>query len=135
MKANDLMVGDWFQNPLGYPYKVKSIKCYNADKEDEYYKVLGVNKGTEASFDVINAEPIPLSPEILEKNGFKKEGSWFVIEDDYYDVSIRQITESIWRVKYCNIEFSAFDSTLHIGFVHELQHALRLCGVKHDIIL
>ncbi len=131
MKAEELMIGDWvmpLRECIGKPCQVVSIDgetntCWI--DSDEYSGLLSCS----------DVERIPLTPEILEKNGFKKEGSWFVIEDDYYDVSIREITDSIWRVKYCNTEFSVFDCVLHIAFIHELQHALRLCGIEKEIVI
>lgn len=140
MKANELMIGDWFQNPLGFPYKVKSIKCYNADKEDERYEVCGANKSAEASFDVINAEPIPLTPEILEKNGFRKDETdkyhpVFLLSEDYFDVTIEEETDSIWRLEYTNCEAPLPFCRNLVCSVHELQHALRLCGIDKEIVL
>lgn len=114
MKSEDLMPGDW-------------VNYRNTDDgHAPYLEPIRITKDDfvldEATFFNAHLEPIPLTPEILEKNGFKKEGSWFNTEDDYYDVSIREITDNIWRVKYCDTEFSV----IHIEFVHELQHALRL---------
>ena len=131
MKASELAFGDWvmpLRKSIKKPCQVVSIDrgtntCWI--DSDEYSGLLSCS----------DVERIPLTPEILEKNGFKKEGSWFIIEDDYYDVSIREITDSIWRVKYCNTEFSAFVSVLHIAFIHELQHALRLCGIEKEIVI
>lgn len=136
MRPEELMIGDWFQNPLGFPYKVKSIKCYNADKEDEHYEVYGANKSAEASFDVINAEPIPLTPEILEKNGFEQYGwtGWW-LEDDYYNVNAHEISDSIWVVRYECTEMNTPYTQATIGYIHELQHALRLCGIEKEIVL
>lgn len=133
MKAEELMIGDWVfctYPSIKKPFRVEEIRTVG----DNELKII-ISDEMRLVFQERYIEPISLTPEILEKNGFKKEGSWFIIEDDYYDVSIKEITDSIWRVKYCNTEFSAFDSVLHIAFVHELQHALKLCGIDKEIVI
>ena len=146
MKVEELMVGDLLRVnkegvciPKGTIVTVRAIDSTNKLEPKgligaascESVEDRSINGGVWVDF----LEPIPLTSEILEKNGFKKEGSWFVIEDDYYDVSIGEITDSIWRVEYCNMEFSVFDCILHIASVHELQHALKFCGVDKEIVI
>lgn len=146
MKANEIQIGDYLfvakDNLCIRKGTIVEIRGIDADDKLEGKNLIGSTHCRPLDKDQFEGgiwldylEPIPLTPEILEENGFKKEGSWFIIEDDYYDVSIREITDSIWRVKYCNTEFSAFDSVLHIAFIHELQHALRLCGISKEIVL
>ena len=134
ISIHDAMVGDYLQNTNGNVGKVVGIELYDG-AIDEYDVAMRYSDNSTCYTSPKLLQPIPLTPEILEKNGFKKEGRYFIIEDDYYDVSIREITDSIWRVKYCNTEFSAFDCILHIAFIHELQHALRLCGIEKEIVL
>jgi hypothetical protein len=136
MKAEDLMLGDWVH------YKVDLGKDGIYEKYIQITNIYGCDVNCELrEYEIIsglrmdNLYPIPLTLEILEKNGFKKEGNQFVIENDYYDVSIREITDSIWRIKYCNTEFSVFDCVLHIASVHELQHALKFCGIDKEIVI
>lgn len=131
ISIHDVMVGDYLQNTNGNVGRVIGVQPYNQAPSEI---IMSYNGGTCFS-DVKMLNPISLTAETLEKNGFKREGRYFIIEDDYYDVSIREITDSIWRVKYCNTEFSTFDSILHIAFIHELQHALRLFGIEKEIVL
>lgn len=136
MTEKDVMVGDWFRfryTTISNREVVHTFRISQIENQLGQYYVWGDGLGRMCHPE--NLEPVSLTQEILEKNGFKKEGSWFIIEGDYYDVSIKEITDSIWRVKYCNTEFSALDCVLHIAFVHELQHALRLCGISKDITL
>lgn len=84
-------------------------------------------------------EPIPLTPEILEKNGFEDVGQdiyqyeekpyyiWW--ESDRYRLGIYK-DESDYE-KECFGEVMR----LPIIYVHELQHALRLCGIEKKIEL
>ena len=115
MEANELMIGDWVRIHSDIcPERVSILK-------------FGVD---------VNCEPIPLTAEILEKNGFKEKGVFYCLDTfDYYGLYICEITESIWRVQFYNHECSAFDSIICVGYVHELQHALRLCGIDKEIVL
>lgn len=135
MKANELMVGNWvlWKNKKVQIARVSGI-VYSFGHIDVTLAHCNDDNLLE-THDIKSVSPIPLTSDVLEKNGFKKEGRWFIIEDDYYDVSIKEITDSIWRVKYCNTEFSAFDCVLHVAFVHQLQNALRLCGIEKEIEL
>ena len=95
-------------------------------------------------------EPIQLTPEILEKNGFHKQDNYYVITDipkanSFWNIKIRFATEHptyVKRIEIGNVDGSdAINinmSTIGSGkiyYVHELQHALKLCGIKKEIIL
>ena len=68
-------------------------------------------------------EPIPLTAEILEKNGFVLDGeSWWYKDFRIVLSSSKGVSLVCGRqIKFC--------------YVHELQHALRLCGIDKEIIL
>ena len=86
------------------------------------------------------ATPISLTPEILEKNGFENIGDdtyqleekpcWFWVDffrHTYgceHDTSTHEYEDDEHRLKLYGIPS-----------VHELQHALRLCGIEKEIIL
>ena len=79
-------------------------------------------------------KPIPLTPEILEKNGLeidKYKGGFFPAcfkEDENYDVEIEMKGEEIaWSIN-CGEYWIK-----RLNYVHELQHALRLCGINKEI--
>ena len=111
MKATDLMIGDW-------------VKCGR-----RYMKVTQLAE----DMDCDDIEPIPLTAEILEKNGFVGElcsnGIDYVSEE--YKLRIICKTNDVGWTIYAN----------HFGldkkdvFVHELQHALRLCRIEKEIEL
>ena len=75
---------------------------------------------------ITKIEPIPLTSEILEKNGF-------VIESrDYHGEPLQycKLVDGLW------IDISGenfFEGKLE--YVHQLQHALRLCGIEKEIEL
>lgn len=92
-------------------------------------------------------EPIPITPEILEKNGFKmkqKEGESnfeYVAAGERYIIEFLFFRETIYNVSTlleCELGFSGGLDRIHkcnVRFVHELQHALRLCGIEKEIVL
>ena len=76
----------------------------------------------------IQVEPITLTPEILEKNGFIK------VNSQRYDYGYPDTN--------CYVKVNPKKNMIHVNgrnansnlyshsFVHELQHALRLCGLN-----
>lgn len=86
-------------------------------------------------------EPIPLTAEILEKNEFEKQQfGHFIYENDDVNLRIEFYPKNINYTNGCydyiDIEKGCVTITeMPIEFVHELQHALRLCGITREIIL
>jgi len=115
MKANELMIGDL-------------VKCGK-----RYMKVTQLAE----DMDCDDIAPIPLTPEILEKNWFR-HGDGF--EKRWYDVKIEDKKVTLYQ---SNIFYTLMIdegiwpklNNIYIRFVHELQHALRLCGIEKDIEL
>ena len=131
MKATDFMVGDWLR------YSPKSISLNN--NYGGLYRAEGVSQDTISlgaknyRFVVSDKEidSIPLTPEILEKNGF-----CFVKSSD------RDTVWNGWWI-YKNLELGTccldregnwpcyiniVDLNIKCEYVHQLQHALCLCG-------
>lgn len=73
-------------------------------------------------------QPIPLTKEILEKNGFVWDYSPICQCWEQYGLSIYLIGGG-YRVN-CGQNVSC-----KIDFVHELQHLFRLCGIDKEIEL
>lgn len=122
MKANDLMTGDWV--------------CLIADDSNECLQVSYVRKDgvgfNQYSHFFDEIEPIPLTEEILEANGFVDRGhaGFQRLKDELCDRHLTFYMNGMmfgdgmpYEDDYCNM--------LHnIKYVHELQHALRLCGLN-----
>lgn len=78
-----------------------------------------------------NIEPIPLTTEILEKNGLTKNCyASFFKEDKYMALEISVEEEGI----YWTINYNEY-AILKLKYVHQLQHALRLCGINKEIVI
>ena len=102
-----------------------------------------------------NTSPIPLTPEILEKNGFKlftEEHYGFIPDIEHPDTWICDIKDTIknndvriWMFEQSNnwcfhcinhgIGSSNNLGKAYITDVHELQHCLRLAKIDKEIVL
>lgn len=110
MKANELMVGDYLMHN-GFPYRVIQVDGIVRDG-------WMIENGEEDC-----GEPIPLTPEILEKNGFICDGSsWWYLDFRIVLSTSKGVSLVCGRQK-------------RFEFVHQLQHALRLCEIEKEIIL
>lgn len=131
MKVEDIQIGDWVQNPLGAPYQVLAIHFYKINGDgDGYYGIHLKNKGAEARLEIYDLHPVPLTPEILEKNGFGNEMSKYLDGDE---IEI-ELNLDDWELED---EDGFLDCCYQkpITYVHELQHALRLCGIDKEVVL
>lgn len=139
MKAKELMIGVWVQctywpNPhILQVYELKRVG-------DDELKIVVVEDALPLVFQEKYIEPISLTKEILEKNGFsyrKCEGGaeeWW-IEDDYYDIVVYEWSDSIWVFRYEGCEMNTPHEQRTFSYVHNLQHALKDCGVDKKIVL
>ena len=112
MQANELMVGDWVD------YKGIRNRVARADLDIHHEKWIA------------EITPIPLTPEILEKNGFERSEvfvEWKYESDDVYMI-YKPFPYLKIQTEECIVAFPC-------EYVHELQHALRLCGIEKEIIL
>ena len=115
IRCKDLMVGDYIANRNGSPMQIVAVDEDNAyawTGNEERPWIFCDNEGYEP-------QPIVLTPEILEKNGW-----WYDVEDmwlhDEVDFGIER-----WRGFQCyNI------SQIKLYSVHQLQQILRLCGLN-----
>ena len=119
MKLTDLAILDWvlINNT---PHKIQAIDSIDAEilADDELYYV-----GEDRCHSEDKIEPIPLTPEILEKNGWKEAEYWH----EYKDVKcIIQCSLPIMRGRINEIVFENFQCK----YVHQYQHLLRLCGLE-----
>lgn len=121
MEAKDLMIGDWvrmrrcdIQNATFY---TSQVLCLHKDGFLEY-------------------EPIPLTEKILKANGFEvsysscyqEKYSLFVNnEEDCVEYKFSKRTKDFNRLMVFIKGGEAVN--IHALHVHELQHALRLCGL------
>ena len=137
MRQNELMVGDWV--------KLDFYETPYGDEEEAVWKngkITAIHHGNwvdvnfgepldECDIEVEDVRPIPLTPEILEKNGFRK-GCYV---GGYYspDCPFRVFAKKEGKCGFTTL----FDDEIHFScvFVHQIQHALRLYGIEKEIEL
>lgn len=110
MKKTQIMVGDWLQLQAGgryYPFQVKPT---------DFVSDL-----------VANFAPIPLTWEILEKNGFRRY-------EMHHTLHVQRISITYYWHE-CRLEIRPYGGDpwmrLHpLHNTHELQRALHICGLE-----
>lgn len=111
LEASDLMIGDWvYCRIMNSNARIREI-CLgfcNIITDHEYVCFADLF-------------PIPLTQEILEKNG------WY-FDDLVYEWYSNNKAMKLYG-KDCS-SLSILDGSVVVGYVHELQHALRLCGLN-----
>ena len=139
MKANELMIGDWvwYNNQ---PHQIRQLGIFGENRDGDDYPAVCVGKpnGVGLILERNEIEPIPLTPEILEKNGFRIifEGELHTtyfqdIEGFHVEIKI----DKIGYIKLSMINGLGYSIVTECKFVHQLQHALRLCEIEKEIIL
>lgn len=125
MKISDLMLGDWVAaKGIDKPFRVLYI-TYSAMKEQLciFGKTSdGIRVGPFLSKEI---QPIPLTREILHHNIQDPDmAAWWEVssEDNYF------------HFEYSGDEYD-FEVGINIHYVHELQHALKLCNIDKEIVL
>ena len=123
------MIADWVLYE-GEPYQIRRLGIYGVDRDGEDYPAVCVGKPTGIGLIVERneIEPIPLTPEILEKIGFKNKGTLWYLEEDNFELEHNNNDSFIWIVGDVYI-------VALIKYVHELQQALRLSKIEKEIKL
>ena len=145
MKSNELMIGDWVKF-MDEPLKVQHI--YNngyddivAETMEEFLDEDGFICEEIKDVTLVNCSPIPLTSEILEKNGWiqcKYETCKSLYEYKCLHLRHTMIKRSNGRwvanvggiVEKFTDEYTHSFLRINVFYVHELQHALRLCGLN-----
>ena len=136
MKATDLMIGDWV---IAYGKKTQVVWVGNIHK-------LAV-RGFPSEFYEDEIEPIPLTKDILIRNGFDSltDEMFSACETETYSNQELKI-----YLSHIGCEYNPVQLVVYMGYepqeivvlrmmpcryVHELQHVLKLCGNEKEIEL
>lgn len=136
IKATDIQIGDWvlYKSPV----KIFGIEPREGSIPPSTFTVNANDKNTAfLHLRQIDITPIPLTTEIMEKNGYGKltNGSYALRDIE------KRIDITIWRsggeptstMEITKNEYTEKEVTYLLPepySVHELQHALRLCGLN-----
>lgn len=117
MKATELMVGDWVclkdDIKCELPLKVDGVLTDDISLEGE---------GFLGGFDGL-IRPIPITPKMLVKNGWKETQYWHEYQDGKNTI---QCCLPDMRGRINGIEIEHFKCE----YVHQYQHLLRWCGLN-----
>lgn len=156
MDAKELMLGDYIYDLYGNKAIVRKLEDYN-----EHAKASGacieLVEGPEEGYTIClygQIEPIPLTPEILEKNSFEEYGAniyWHpnIAPEKHVMLQKTPADEDLYGMVgecasvhgFTDIKPLLNENAMptvyhgHFKYVHELQHALRLAGIKKEIVL
>ena len=145
MKCKELQICDWVQDKNAFQWQITGVG------DDYAYATFEGNEGDPWEFNDKDDQPkgIPITPEILEKNGFDPET--FLTYEWGRKVYFKEFlgcvvepadsgkyifgTTKYWSKTYSDgspIDWGTmYDSRIcNLQYVHELQHALRLCGLN-----
>ena len=126
MKTTDLMIGDWVLiNNI--PHKIQAIDSIDAEiqADDELYYV-----GEDRHHSEDNIEGILITPEILEKNGWKDR-------ENLMELRVNEDICFLWSKGY-GVFTGAFINQIgcyicDFKYVHTLQHLLRHYGLSYGL--
>ena len=140
----DLMVGDWVQYGDIHPIKTRVLGINSVDKGKHWHIDAEPENPNGVRVVPMNAvEPIPLTAEILEKNGFVKGEE--VSDTPPYDQDEEGNMYYSFRGELKFWGWWQPDNTYYIPanamgdiiirYVHELQNAMRLAGIDKEITI
>ena len=124
MKASDLMIGDYVTViPSGMLIQVAAVHKRKVAYHTCTGRLSWVREGL--------LRPIPVKQEILEKSGMKSyDNVVYFAKDEGNFLEISTIGGNVyWTIN--DWEYSL----LKLNYVHELQHALKICGIEKEIEL
>lgn len=115
MNSKELMIGDWVVSPMGHPYKIYELTHDYAQFDNSEGAFSDVLPKVGIKYNALT--PVPLTSEILEKNGIKFQFGkvWYQLHNDRLQLAWEHNGDTI---------------RLCVDYAHQLQHALRLCGLN-----
>lgn len=122
IEIKELSVGNWVKFP------------YGIDKIDELCMWANfAAPATNCPVHVLRLEPIEITPEILEKNGWKFENGYSNTIDSIGRMIEYYHFEGILRLYVDDKPYTTIGPGMM--YVHQLQRAFSLCGIQKEITL
>lgn len=134
------MIGDWV---IDKAVSDRPVQVMQINDRSVHYK----HGNGYISVGIELLDPVPLTPEILERNGFSKmdmklpridgQHEWVYWQNMSSSVCLwtRELyddTKEGWALR---IEAGSQSITIVVWHVHELQHALRMCGIDKEMTI
>lgn len=136
MDIKELSVGDWVQDRKGAVAQIIGIEEWSGSYE-LHIRLNGIDVGLAPA---LGCYPIPLTPEILEKNGWDgysdAHNSWkFDVSGNIRVWMFKNSHDWTFQVMDWGLGHNHCTAKAYIEHVHHLQHALRLAGIDKEIEL
>lgn len=133
MDIKSLMIGDWvmmkpFPNSEPFPNQIVGIE-YNSWEGADYCDWVNCKEWGELSLNEI--EPIPLTKEILEKNGFIRYGTSYILKESMFELTNPSNPDRYLDNYYIRLA----RQNKRVMYVHKLQHFMREFGIEKEIEL
>lgn len=127
MRIDELSVGDWVTYDRGTT-PVQIIGLYQRNQQD--CVVMSDSCYPEGVIGFVEyLKPIPLTPEILEKNG------WVKIYESTWELGAHRMQQIIKSLFIIYTTDNEVDFSLYIDAVHELQRVYKIAGIEKEITL
>lgn len=125
MKVTELMIGEYVKYQ-GHIYIIEEISTKGWVHLIHPKVKVRINMTSDYIIDLL--EPVPLIPEILKANGFEQS----VDDEDKYCFEDSSIIFKHNGKYLFSASINGSKGILYLcaNYVHELQHALRLCGLN-----
>lgn len=124
MKAEELMIGDWVYNT-------------HNDQPEQVYEIGSglVMLDYNDLYEYDEIEPIPLTEDFFKANGYKYDGD-AAMQGKHVTIFYGDKKHG-WEVNVDRDDLEPYGKsvTVHIKYVHEFQHVLRMCGIKKKIVV
>ena len=130
INIKELSIGNWVKFPCGIdkivdlPYVEGKGMCASFAASATLFPV-----------SVKDLEPIEITPEILEKNGFYEDGNDVYVDDNSYFIPHSSGFDAGKWETHINPTEGIGDFDGKLKYVHQLQNALKLCGINKKIEL
>lgn len=129
LSIKSLQIGDWV---TGKKWREKPFQITRINDNGKFIYGKTANS-TVGPFFAEELEPIPLTPEILERNEFVNDSGIYCwrVENKQITYFSKENNRPYCTYPFVNIESGCIDvNELPMEYVHELQNALRLCGLN-----
>lgn len=133
ISVGDLSIGDWVQDANGKYAQILGIENWS----DGYVLNVKINGVDVGYVSALSAHPIPITPEILEKNGLEyiddgNDAVIFLCCDMF--LARLCVGDTFWQ-EGIHSEDRLDAVVCNVKHIHELQHVLRLAKVGKEIVL
>lgn len=133
MKCSDLQIGDYVR----FKRTKEKVWVFEIDGDRNIINNEPDGYCSEKNIDIDDVEPIPLTPEILKLNGFVIKKKWaqkgnfgdnpLIMWHYDDDINTRDFKHEL---EIHQNDTGKVHVSLPCDYVHELQHAFRLCGLN-----